>query len=82
MVKPNCDSSVEFTSFQVVDNAVVNLWGKNVPIGSDGRATIVIDTGTVMTTELTFSDNGVSGSWKTTRGCSGTLSATKSHSWF
>lgn len=82
MTKPNCDSSVEFTSFQVVDNAVVNNWGKNAPIGSDGRATIIMDTGTKMTTNLTFTESGVSGSWETSKGCSGTLTATRSSSWF
>jgi TRAP-type C4-dicarboxylate transport system permease small subunit len=82
MTKPNCDSSVEFTQFQVVDNAVVNNWGENAPIGSNGHATIVMDTGTIMTTDLTFVNNDVSGTWKTSKGCSGTLSATKSSGWF
>lgn len=82
MSKPNCDSSVEFTDFQVVDNAVVNNWGQNAPIGTDGNATIVMDTGTVMTTNLTFTKDGVNGTWKTSRGCSGSLTANKSRSWF
>lgn len=82
MTKPNCDSSVEFTSFQVVDNEFVNLWGKNVPISKSGNVTIIMDTGAVTTTKLHFEGNSASGTWETTRGCSGTIKATKSASWF
>ncbi len=82
MIKPNCDSSVEFTSFQVTDNEFVNLWGKNAPISKSGYATIIMDTGAITTTKLKFDDDGASGTWKTSRGCSGTLTATKSAGWF
>jgi hypothetical protein len=82
MVKPNCDSSVEITSFQVSGGQVVNLWGSDAAIGSDNQATLTYDTGATMTVNFAFSMSAgqaaASGTWSTSRGCSGTFQATRS----
>jgi len=86
VTKPNCDTSVEVYDFDVSGGEITNIWGKNAPIGSDGHATITFNTGTTMTLKLTFEKNGskivANGTWTTSRGCSGAVTATKSSSWF
>jgi uncharacterized protein YdhG (YjbR/CyaY superfamily) len=86
MTKPNCDSSVEITSFQVSGGKILNLYGQDAPIGTDNRATVTYDTGTIMTVRLTFEKSGgksiAKGTWSSSRGCSGTVQATKSNNWF
>jgi DNA-directed RNA polymerase subunit RPC12/RpoP len=86
MKKPNCDSSVEITSFQVSGGKIVNLYGQDAQIGTDNHATITYNTGTIMTMKLTFEKTGgksvAKGTWSSSRGCSGTVHATKSGFWF
>jgi hypothetical protein len=78
MSKPNCDSSVEITSFQVAGSEVMNTYGNNAPIDSSGHATLTYDTSTSMTVNFTFTSSGASGTWSTSKGCSGTFTADKS----
>lgn len=76
MSKPNCDSPIELTAFTVADDAVANLYGEDAKIGSDGKATM--DMGGKMTVNFSFADSGVSGTWSSSRGCSGTFQGSKS----
>jgi hypothetical protein len=80
MEKPNCDSPVELTMFQVTNNEVWNLYGDNAPIDENGNATVVYNTGSIMTVNMTFTSEGISGTWSSDQ-CSGTFTATKS-GWF
>jgi len=75
MTKPNCDSPIELTAFTVTAGAVDNLYGDAAKIGPAGKATM--DMGGKMTVNLTFTNNGVSGTWSSSKGCSGTFQGTK-----
>lgn len=79
MTKPNCDSLVELTAFQVLEGSVVNLYGKNAPIGTNGKATMVMNYSSGMTVNFTFSSSGskksISGTWVSAGKCSGTFQA-------
>lgn len=67
MTKPNCDSPVELTAFQVVDNKVMNLYGNNATIGSDNHASMTMNYSGGMTEKFTFFYSGgkkmLSGTW-------------------
>ena len=79
--KPNCDSPVELTAFQVSGNKVMNLYGNNAPIGDDNRATMTMNYGDGMTVNFTFSQSGgtniASGTWSAGN-CNGTFQARSS----
>lgn len=75
MTKPNCDSPIELTAFNVADGAVLNLYGSNAKIGPAGKATMDMDG--KMTVNFTFAGSSVSGTWSSSKGCSGTFQGSK-----
>lgn len=73
MTKPNCDSPIELTVFQITGGAVNNLYGNNAPIDANGKATMVSGE---MTMHFAFTENGVSGTWSAGQ-CNGTFQGSK-----